>query len=103
VSGWCSATQDYYGSGHQSAFDTPTTTLPLITSLTSAGAGSPTGVYTTVILVSSCIPFEDPDAGKGGSCQCSGYTENILEKTASDICDYTGYTATTTLTSARPR
>lgn len=102
-SGWCGQSDTYCGSGHQSAYDTPSPSIASITSLTGAGVGQPTGVYTTVIPVSSCLPFADPDAGNDGSCQCSGYTGKIPIKTGSKICDYTAYTETVTPTTAPPR
>ncbi|THY12303.1 glycoside hydrolase [Aureobasidium pullulans] len=86
TSGWCGQGDDYCGSSHQSAFDTQISAAPTMTiSLTGGQAGSPTGVYTTVIPVSSCVPFSDPDAGIGGSCRCSGYAGNLPINTANGL------------------
>jgi hypothetical protein len=104
TSGWCGQSDAYCGSSHQSAFDTPTSTMPTLTkSLTGGEVGNPTGVYTTVIPVSSCVPYSDPDSGIGASCRCSGYAGNIPINTANGDCDYTRYTATVTPTIAPAR
>lgn len=100
--GWCGKTDDYCGSGHQSAYDTPSPTLPTITSFTGHQQGQPTGVYTTVIPVSSCLPYAAPDSGDNGSCQCSGFDGKIPKKTGDNVCDYTAYTETVTPTTAPP-